>query len=147
MEAQEIEDLLRQSVIDYRRYHLVDQNDIERPDSVEEEHLQVKAKLSWDTLIAVFADRDGCTEVLFKNAAIPTDEITRLVLGWKDEIAWPAGFDTSATLRTADNVSDCVARIEEFLEERLWPFIKVVRYATNICILLTRTDVDVQNLP
>jgi len=130
MEHQEIEGLLRQSVTDYRRYHLLGQNGSERSSSDEEEHLQVKAKLAWDTLVAAFGHHEGCTEILFKNAGIPNEELTSMVLGWQNEIIWPAGFHTSATLRTADNVSDCVARIGEFLEERLWPFIKVVRFVT-----------------
>jgi hypothetical protein len=135
MGDREMEDLLQQSVVDYRRYHLLDQNDNEGPDSSEVEQLRVKAKLAWDHLTAAFEGRDGCTEVLFQNAGVSTDEITRMVLGWKEQIVWPAGFNTRAAILTADNVPDCVARIEEFLKAWMWPFIKVVWYiAVSILI-------------
>jgi hypothetical protein len=130
MENQEVEALLLQSIVDYRRYHLLDLNGSEAPDSAEVEQLQVKAKQAWDTLIAAFEDCDGCTEVFFQNAGISTDEITRTVLEWKDQIIWPAGFNTRAAVLTADNVPDCVDRIDEFLKPWMWPFIKVVRYIT-----------------
>jgi len=105
---QEMEDLLRQSVVDYRRYHLLDRNGNERLSDGEEEQLRLKAKQAWDTLIAAFEGRDGCTEVLFQNARMSTDELTRMVLEWKDQIIWPRGFDTRTTILTADNVDDCI---------------------------------------
>jgi len=129
MGNREIQDLLLQSIVDYRRYHLLDRNHSEGPDSEEIGQLQEKAKVAWDILVAAFEDRDGCTEVLFQNAGISTDEVTRMVLGWKDQIIWPAGFNTRAAVLTADNVPDCVTRIEDFLGAWMWPFIKVVRYA------------------
>ncbi len=128
MENREMEDLLQQCVVDYRRYHLLDSSDNEQPDSDEVEKIRMKAKLAWDTLIAVFEGHDECTETLFQDADISTDEITRRVFRWKDGIILPAGFNTRTAVRTADNVPDCVAQIEEILEAWLWPFVKVVRY-------------------
>ncbi|KAF4625419.1 hypothetical protein G7Y89_g12745 [Cudoniella acicularis] len=123
----EMDDLLRQSVLDYRRYHLRDQSDAEESESAEVEQLRLKAKLAWDTLTAVFSDRDECTEVRFQNAGIPTEEITRMVLGWKDRIIWPAAFNASTAVLTVDNAPDCADRIEEIMGEWMWPFIKVAR--------------------
>jgi hypothetical protein len=124
----EMEDLLRQSVVDYRRYHLLDQNDSEELGGGEVEQLRVKAKQGWDTLFAAFEGRDGCTEVLFKNAHMSTEELTRMVFEWKDQIIWPEGFDTRTTILTADNVDDCTGQLAESLLKWMWPFIKVVRY-------------------
>ena len=127
----EMEDLLRQSVVDYRRYHLLDRNDSEGLSGSEVEQLRVKAKQAWDTLVAAFGGRDECTEVLFQNARMSTDELTRMVLEWKDQIIWPGGFDTRTTVRTADNVDDCVDLLAESLLIWMWPFIKVVRYVAD----------------
>jgi hypothetical protein len=123
----EMEDLLRQSVVDYRRYHLLDQNDSEIPNSTEVEQLRLKANVAWDTITAAFERHDGCSEVLFQNAGISTDEITQTVLEWKSQIIWPEGFDTRAAVLRAGNVPDCVGRIEESLLAWMWPFVKVVR--------------------
>lgn len=127
MRNPEMEDLLRQSVIDYRRYHLLAQDDGERPSSTEVEQLRLKANVAWDTITAAFGGRDGCSEVLFQNAGISTDDITRMVLEWKAQIIWPEGFDTRAAVLTAGNVPDCVDRIDESLVAWMWPFVKVVR--------------------
>ncbi|KAH8590098.1 hypothetical protein B0O99DRAFT_635601 [Bisporella sp. PMI_857] len=131
----EMEGLLQQSVLDYRRYHLLDRDDPEGPDKTEIEQLRVKAELAWNTLIAAFVDRDGCTEVLFQNTGISTDEITQMVLGWKNQIIWPAGLDSSAAILTADSAPDCADQIEKLLKKLMWPFIKVVRIYLDAVVL------------
>jgi hypothetical protein len=127
LEVPEMEDLLRQSVVDYRRYHLLDQNGDEVPSAGEVEQLRVKAVQAWETLSAAFGSRDGCTEVLFQNAHMSTDELTRMVLEWKDQIVWPEGFEHSTTILPADNVDQCAGLLAESWLKWMWPFIKVVR--------------------
>jgi len=127
----EIDDLLRQSVLDYRRYHLRDQNDDEGAESGEVEQQRKQAGVAWDTLTAAFENR-GCTEALFQNALISTEEIIRRVFDWRDDITWPAGFNTTnVAILTAGIVGDCTIQIENFWRQWMWPFIKVVRYVAS----------------
>ena len=127
MSHQEIEDLLQQSVTDYKRYHLLDLNSSERVENGEVEMLRKKAQLAWDTLKAVFENHDECSEDFFQNAGNPASALTQMVLGWKNELVWPEGFDTCVVLPTAEDVPNCVAQIESFVQVWIWPFVKVVR--------------------
>lgn len=119
----EIEDLLRQSVVDYRRYHLLDPEIIDGP---EEERLRRKAQVAWNTLEAAFKDQRP-SEALFQNPDVDIDFLHQTVLGWKNEIAWPASFNTQRTVITTANDKDCSNQISQFLSAGLWPFVKVVR--------------------
>lgn len=50
----EMEDLLRQSVLDYRRFHLMDLVDDERPGSSEIARLKERANTAWGILSGAF---------------------------------------------------------------------------------------------
>jgi hypothetical protein len=73
--------------------------------------------------------------VAFRNADTEIDRIQRLVLGWKDELVWPAGFNIDGTVLRADAAADCVTRIDEFLASWMWPFVKVMRYVAASIII------------
>jgi hypothetical protein len=144
MGEREIDDLLRQSVVNYRRYHLRDQNNSEGSEPGEVEHMRNQAKVAWDTLIAAF-ENQACTEVLFQNPGISTEEIIRMVLGWKDQIRWPAGFNAGVAVLPADIAGDCVNQLDRFWSPWMWPFIKVIRYVVR-SIILGITDFNPQYL-
>ncbi|OBT38703.1 hypothetical protein VE00_10646 [Pseudogymnoascus sp. WSF 3629] len=121
----EIDGLLRQCVVDYRQYHL---RDLDHPlANSEEEVLQKKAKVAWDTLMAAFGNTPGCTEVRFQDQAISIGYIHREVRAWKDSIQWPVGFNAPGVLIHSAVPEDCVSGIDAFLSGRIWPFVKVVR--------------------
>ena len=96
MNQGEIGGMLRQCVVDYRQYHLRD------PDyplsNSEEELLQKKAEVAWDTLKTAFGNTPGCTEGRLRDRAISIDYIQREVRTWKDGIQWPEGFNTPGVL-------------------------------------------------
>ncbi|OBT66790.1 hypothetical protein VE03_03995 [Pseudogymnoascus sp. 23342-1-I1] len=129
----EVEGLLRQCVVDYRQYHL---RDLDHPlANSEEEALQKKAKVAWDTLAAAFGNTPGCTEVRFQDQAISIDYIQREVRAWKDGIQWPVGFNAPGVLIHSAVPEDCVSRIDTFLSGRIWPFVKVVRIYLDAAVL------------
>ena len=148
MGDRQIDDLLRQSVLNYRRYHLRDQNDDEGAESGEVEQLRKQAEVAWDTLTAAFEDH-GCTEVFFRSPGNSTEEIIRMVLNWKDQIRWPAGFNAHVAILTAGNVKNCTDQIERFWGRWMWPFIKVVRYVVTLVssILLGVANFSSQYIP
>ncbi|KAH8653995.1 hypothetical protein BGZ60DRAFT_159006 [Tricladium varicosporioides] len=128
MEDQEIQDLLQQCIVDYRRYHLLDRSGIEAPERSEIERLGAKAKLAWDTILAAFGDYNECCEERFQDPHNETDAIILMVLGWKDQIPWSQnGLHNRITSLTATEEKQCSIQIEECLKSLKWPFIKVVR--------------------
>ncbi|KFY43837.1 hypothetical protein V494_01801 [Pseudogymnoascus sp. VKM F-4513 (FW-928)] len=133
MNEGEIEGLLQQCVVDYRQYHL---RDLDHPlANSEEELLQKKAKVAWDTIAAAFGNTPGCTERRFRDQAISIDYIQREVRTWKDGIQWPVGFNAPGVLIHSAVPEDCVSRIDNFLSGRIWPFVKVVRIYLDAEIL------------
>ncbi|CAG8972215.1 hypothetical protein HYALB_00010994 [Hymenoscyphus albidus] len=122
----EMEDLLRQSVLDYVRYHLLDTAD-ERPDSSEMERLKKKADTAWGILSGAFENLEECRESFFQDRERNTDDLIRTVLDWRGERQWPRGFNENTVVHTSDNEEDCTRWRDEFLVSWIWPFIKVIR--------------------
>jgi hypothetical protein len=127
MRDREMDDLLRQSVVDYRRFHLRDHNDDPQSETADIESLRQKAKEAWDTISAAFGDQQECTERFLKDAGLLTDEITRRVFEWKDQIRWSRDFSTGVAIRTAESEDDCEEELQRLLEAWMWPFIKATR--------------------
>jgi hypothetical protein len=127
--TQETEDLLRQSVQDYRRYHLLSPNNEEGLSAADIESMRVKAGLGWNTLGAAFSDRPECTEGWLRDPNTLNEDIIQSVFRWRDQITWPAGFGADLTTSfTFDNVDRCRARLEGIARDgRIWLFVKVIR--------------------
>lgn len=124
----EMEDLLRQSVLDYRRYHLLDQTNDERPASTEIARLKKKANMAWGILSGAFEDLPECRQPFFQSRDRTTDDLVRTVLEWRERRRWPRGFDANTIVHNADTEDDCVRWRDGFLVNWIWPFIKVIRY-------------------
>lgn len=124
MEEEDIAALLRQLLVDYRRYHLRQQGQY---DATEEEDMHKRARLAWDTLRAAFGTRAECTEAFLGDRNNTSDEVQRHVLAWKAELIWPENFNVSGTVIRARTTDDCIRQAEQFFEGHFWPFIKVIR--------------------
>lgn len=123
----EMEDLLRQSVLDYRRFHLMDLVDDERPGSSEIARLKERANTAWGILSGAFEDLPECQQSFFRSRERTTDSLVTTVLAWRERRLWPRGFDENTIVHTADNEEDCVRWRDAFLVNWIWPFIKVIR--------------------
>ncbi|CAG8958124.1 hypothetical protein HYFRA_00000470 [Hymenoscyphus fraxineus] len=130
----EMEDLLRQSVLDYVRYHLLETTD-ERPDSSEMDRLKKKADTAWGILSGAFENLEECQESFFQDRDRNTDDLIRTVLDWRGERQWPRGFNENTVVHTADNEEDCTRWRDEFLVSWIWPFIKVIRVYCRASVL------------
>ncbi|PGH26649.1 hypothetical protein AJ80_01594 [Polytolypa hystricis UAMH7299] len=134
LDNQEIEELLHQIIVDYRRYHARSSSSLQDEEGDELRQLRVKAQWAWDTLKAVFEDQ--CTEeAYFKNPNIEINELHRLVQGWKTTLDWPAEFNNRGATLTAVNPAECEAKIERYLKPWMWPFIKTTRIYLNAPVL------------
>ncbi|KAG9235237.1 hypothetical protein BJ875DRAFT_459547 [Amylocarpus encephaloides] len=133
MKDELIQDILRQSVIDYRRYHLLDRDASEMPDHVELEKLEKNAKFAWDTIIGAFGDRNDCSNLYFGNPRITTDEAIGTLMSWKDDIIWPQ--NNRITTHLVDDASQCTSLIDDSLKALKWPLIEVVRVFLDAQVL------------
>lgn len=129
MNDSEIKDLLQQSILDYRKYHIRNLSEDRALPNGELEHLRTKAELAWHTLAGVFPHHPGCTEAEFRKRDVETNILCQTVLGWQSVIMWPARLNTSTRTMTlkADSIKTCVDRMEESMAVLKWPFVKVVR--------------------
>jgi hypothetical protein len=124
LDDHEIEELLRQVVVDYRQFHL---READTFDEVAEAELEKKARLAWDTLNTAFGGRVECTELFLRDTQTDVDIVQQEVLRWKNELRWPPGFNAHGATIDCATAASCQARVEEYLAGSLWPFIKVIQ--------------------
>jgi hypothetical protein len=124
MDNQEMEDVLRQVILDYRLYHLRAPGTF---DDATERDLEKKARLAWDTINAAFGQRAECTEAFFLDAQMDISHIHREVFRWKNELRWPPEFNAQGAVIRSHTAEACQTSVQRCLGGSLWPFIKVMR--------------------
>ena len=124
MDDQEMEDLLRQAVFDYRLYYLRTPGTY---DDATERDLEKKARMAWDTIKAAFGQRPECTEAFFQDEQTDVNHIHREVFRWKNELRWPPEFNAQGAVIRSQTAEACQASAQRCLAGFLWPFIKVMR--------------------
>lgn len=127
MGTNDIENLLQESLIDYRRYHLLDKNrsDI---DNAEIEVLRNKANVAWGLLGAAFVDVEDCTEEFLRREGEQRTEILReLIRGWTERIAWPANLRNGRAAVYRFENDDEWAKCQDAFNKNIWLFVKVIR--------------------
>lgn len=125
----EVEDLLQQCVLNYRRYHTqhLEEDQAQHHDAVaERSELKVKAEIAWDTLLSVFTDQH-LSEAYFKNPNLPNEDLIAMVLGWNEEKTWPPEFRNGTANFTNEEAGNFTERIGKYMPSWMWPFNKVVR--------------------
>ena len=87
-----------------------------------------QSELAWSTLGAAFGDRrEFKKELLRDNSDEAKERALALLLQWTQELDWPEGGSDGMWRSTAQDAEECCEKIGRFMENRLWPFTKVVR--------------------
>jgi hypothetical protein len=53
-----------------------------------------------------------------------TDQLVK----WARELEWPEGGNTGFWKATADTAEECCEMTSIFMQDRFWPFTKIIRY-------------------
>jgi hypothetical protein len=124
-----IEELVRELVWNYRQMLLpaVESNEV-TPE--EYARLQRESDLAWSTLEAAFKHRrEFRPEFLKDQSADAGDKIVDQLIHWTHDLEWPHGdsgenFVWKSTAQTAE---ECCEKTSQFMQDRLWPFTKIIR--------------------
>jgi hypothetical protein len=128
MTNSEIDEQLRELFWSYRCFH-ISNLDSKEMTMDQQQLLEKRSKLAWDTLQAAFGSKEGLTEAYLKDISSGADERIRLqLITWTKELQWPEGFNESMWRASANTVEEVQKKMEQSLSGSLWPFITVVRY-------------------
>ncbi|KAF2104448.1 hypothetical protein NA57DRAFT_70653 [Rhizodiscina lignyota] len=107
---------------------------------------QEESAVAWSTLQAAFDNRTEFREDLFRDTS---DEGQRKALGlllqWTRELDWPRGGRDGSWTSTARNADKCREITRELMQNRIWPFTKVIRVFLSAQVL--KTGIILADLP
>ena len=118
----EIEKLLKELVWSYRRLYLPD---LDAQDA-DFRQIENESAIAWSTLNAAFGHHAELGYLCGRETEATNEEIAAKLLTWTEELTWPS--DSGMFEAFADSPNGCRKMAEEFMQDRFWPFIKVVRY-------------------
>ncbi|RDW87518.1 hypothetical protein BP5796_03212 [Coleophoma crateriformis] len=132
----EIEEVVKELLWNYRQIFLPDVEDDEI-DTKEYARCMRESELAWSALEAGFKHQRSFNKELLRDMseeglAKATDQLIQ----WAHDIEWPDG-GTGTWRSTADTAEECCNKTSIFMQDRFWPFTKIIRVYLNAQVLKT----------
>lgn len=123
-----IEDLLRELLWSYRQLYLPL---VESNETSEKEYAKYQAESdhAWSALHAAFGHQQGYNKEFLQDMSEGASERALDQLEqWSQDIEWPNGGEGGNWTSTATTPEECCEKTKVFMQDRLWPFTKIIRY-------------------
>ncbi|RDW73267.1 hypothetical protein BP6252_07174 [Coleophoma cylindrospora] len=132
----EIEEVVKELLWNYRQIFLPDMENDE-VDAKEYTRCTRESELAWSALEAGFKHQRSFNKELLRDMsdeglAKATDQLVQ----WAHDIEWPDG-GTGTWKSTADTAEECCNKTSIFMQDRFWPFTKIIRVYLNAQVLKT----------
>ncbi|KAH6623816.1 hypothetical protein F5144DRAFT_584407 [Chaetomium tenue] len=144
LSAQAIEDVIGELVWNYRQLYLPSIV-AEGPSGSDYARCQRESDQAWSAMEAAFGHHQAFTEEMLQDMSDGAlERVTEQLVAWSRELEWPGGAD-GFWRSTAENAEECVEKTSVFMQDRYWPFTKVIRVYLNAQVL--KTGVVLTDLP
>ncbi|KAH8202846.1 hypothetical protein TruAng_003009 [Truncatella angustata] len=93
---------------------------------------------AWSALEAAFSHRSEFKKELLQDMSEGSlEKIQELLVGWAREIKWPSTDDAGFWKSTATSADECCEKTNIFMQDRYWPFTKIIRIYVSAKVLKT----------
>ncbi|KFY49525.1 hypothetical protein V496_09946 [Pseudogymnoascus sp. VKM F-4515 (FW-2607)] len=142
----EIEDLIKELVWNYRQMYLPHTEG----DSISENEyatMQRESEQAWSSLEAGFSHQPSFNKAMLINdlseagLSIANSQLVQ----WAYELDWPDSGEIGKWTSTADTADECCEKTSVFMEDRFWPFTKIIRVYLQADVL--KTGIILADLP
>ncbi|KAH8744019.1 hypothetical protein F5882DRAFT_455086 [Hyaloscypha sp. PMI_1271] len=141
----EIEDLIKELLWNYRQIFLPEVEE-DKVDPKDYARYQRESEQAWSALEAGFRHQRGFNKQLVSDMAEGgLEKATDQLVQWSHELEWPDGGNPGFWKATADTAEECCEMTSIFMEDRFWPFTKIIRVYLNAQVL--KTGVVLADLP
>ncbi|KAK3291870.1 uncharacterized protein B0H64DRAFT_420096 [Chaetomium fimeti] len=142
LSAQAIEDVIGELVWNYRQLYLP-RIVAEGPSGTDYPRCQRESDQAWSALEAAFGHHSGFTEEMLQDQSDGAlESVTARLVAWSREIEWPGGAADGFWRSTANTAEECVEQTSVFMQDRYWPFTKIIRVYLNAQVLKTGVDTN-----
>lgn len=97
-------------------------------DAKEYARYQRESEQAWSALEAGFNHQRGFNKNLLSDMAEGgLERATSQLIQWAHELEWPDGGNSGVWKATADTAEECCEMTSIFMQDRFWPFTKIIR--------------------
>ncbi|KAH6678502.1 hypothetical protein B0J14DRAFT_582898 [Halenospora varia] len=141
----EIEDLIKELLWNYRQMFLPEVEE-DKVDAKEYARLQRESEQAWSALEAGFKHQRSFNKQLLSDMAEGgLAKATDQLIQWAHELEWPDGGNSGMWKGTANTAEECCEMTSEFMQDKFWPFTKIIRVYLSAQVL--KTGVVLADLP
>ncbi|RGP63207.1 hypothetical protein FSPOR_8789 [Fusarium sporotrichioides] len=134
LSALEIRELIKELLWSYRQLFLpmVESNETSEQDY---NRYMRQSEQAWSALHAAFRHNRQFTQRFAQDMSDGAlERITDQLIEWTREIEWPTGGVDGFWTSTAQTSEECVAQTKLFMQDKLWPFTKIIRSQTGVVL-------------
>lgn len=145
LSASGMKELVTELLWSYRQLYLPG---VESDETSEQDYARYmrESDQAWSALQSAFRhQRQFTKEFLRDTSEGALEKITNQVLQWVREIEWPSGGNDGFWVSTAQTAEECCEKTKVFMQDKYWPFTKIIRVYLNSQVL--KTGVVLADLP
>lgn len=140
-----IKELVRELLWSYRQLFLPGVESSETSDRDYARYTR-ESEEAWSALQAAFKHKRQFTQKTAQDMSEGAlERITDQLIEWTGEIEWPTGGVDGFWTCTAETAEECVEHTRLFMQDKYWPFTKIIRVYLNSHVL--KTGVVLADLP
>lgn len=123
----------------YRQLLLPDSdNEGNALDSDEQERIERESAVAWSALEVLFSQQEEFdASFVSDNSKGAFERIKSQLLEWMQEIEFPADDESGLWIASAHTSDECQELTSVFMEDKLWPFTKIIRVYLDAEVLKT----------
>ncbi len=131
----QIEELVKELIWSYRQLFLPGVESAETTPADYNRYSR-ESEQAWSALKAAFGHREEFKKEMLQDMSEGAIErLQNLLVGWTHDMEWPNGGTAGSWVSTASDAEECGEKTRIFMEDRYWPFTKIIR-----CGLLSPTS-------
>lgn len=122
-----MKELVTELLWSYRQLYLPGVESDETPEQDYARYMR-ESDQAWSALQSAFRHQRQFTKEFLRDMSEGAlEKITNQVLQWVSEIEWPSGGNDGFWVSTAQTAEECCEKTKVFMQDKYWPFTKIIR--------------------
>ncbi|RYP68754.1 hypothetical protein DL771_006484 [Monosporascus sp. 5C6A] len=97
-----------------------------------------ESEQAWSALEAAFQHQSSFNKEMLRDMSEGAlERIQDRLIAWTNDMEWPDGGEAGCWKSTASNAEECREKTGLFMQDRYWPFTKIIRVYLNAQVLKT----------
>ncbi|RYP05881.1 hypothetical protein DL765_009691 [Monosporascus sp. GIB2] len=133
----EIAEMVRELLWSYRQLFLPGV-DSDTTSAVDYARYTRESEQAWSALEAAFQHQSRFSKEMLRDMSEGAlERIQDQLIAWTNDMEWPDGGEAGCWRSTAGNAEECREKTGLFMQDRYWPFTKIIRVYVNAQVLKT----------